>query len=276
MVANEISSAVFQAMTGKAFDPKAIPAAGEAQAHRVMQVINTLIGFCLPPIVTAYVLHRRPFALLGFTGPIKKEQLGLMVLIVGTSLIVGIGLSYFNTILPTSDSLRQYFDQKELEYNQHIEAIVVMRDVSDFIIGLIVMGFLPSLCEETLFRGGLQNFLSRGSKMPWLSIVVVSILFSLAHFSYYGFFSRLFLGIVLGALYHYSGRLWLCILAHFINNALALTILFSNTQKGKTIKEAMQSNSGATWWGILLLPIVIGLFILFKRLSASKRDWSNQ
>ena len=132
------------------------------------------------------------------------------------------------------------------------------------------MAFVPALCEETLFRGGLQNFLTRGTGKPWLSIIVVSALFSLVHFSCYGFLSRFFLGIVLGALFHYSGKLWLSILAHFINNALAITVLYISIQQGKSLQEAMKQDAGS-FWGILGVPVVIGLFYLFKNISARRR-----
>lgn len=269
-LANLISGSVFSAMTGKSFDVNAIPTAGDANALRMMQGVTTLIGFFLPAVAAAFVLHRRPMKLLGLTGNIKREQVGLVVLIVGTSLIVSTSFSYFNNHLPIPDSWKTDFEQLETNYNERVEAIISMKTVKDYIIALVIMAFLPALCEETLFRGGLQNFLSRGTKFPWLAIIVVSLLFSLAHFSFYGFLSRFFLGIVLGAIYHYSGRLWLSILAHFLNNALALTILFDYTQKGKPLSEALKANP-ATWWGILILPVVIGLFILFKRISEAKR-----
>lgn len=275
MLAAEISGSLFHAMTGKTYDAKLIPSVSDGNALRVMHVVNNIIGFFLPAFVVATIIHRRPFALMGFRGRIKRDQWGLTVLIVGISLIVATSMAWFNNQIPIPDSWRVEFDKMEVDYNKHIEAIVVMKGAGDYIIALIVMALLPALCEEALFRGGFQNFLSRGSRMPWVSIIVVSIIFSLAHFSFYGFLSRLFLGIVLGALYHYSGRLWLSILAHFINNALALTILFFSTQKGKSVSEAVKVDP-ATWWGILLLPIVIGLFILFKRTSANNRDWSNQ
>lgn len=275
MLAAEVSGAVFHAMTGKVYNSKLIPSASDGNALRSMHVINNLIGFLLPAIVTANLLHKRPFSLMGFTGRIKRDQWGLTVLIVGISLIVATSMAWFNNQIPIPASWKIEFDQMEIEYNRHVEAIVIMKDVGDYMVALIVMAFMPAFCEEALFRGGMQNFLSRGTGKPWLAIIVVSLIFSLAHFSFYGFLSRLFLGIVLGALYQYSGRLWLCILAHFLNNALALTILFSSTQNGKPASEAIKVNP-ATWWGILLLPIVIGLFILFKRTSANNRDWSNQ
>jgi membrane protease YdiL (CAAX protease family) len=150
-----------------------------------------------------------------------------------------------------------------------VEAIIGLNNVGEYIIALIVMAFLPALCEETLFRGGLQNFLTRSTKMPWLSIIIVSILFSLAHFSFYGFLSRLFLGAILGLLYHYSGRIWLNILAHFFNNAFAITALYVYKLQGKSLEEAI-SEKTSTFWGILALPIIIILLIAFKKITASK------
>lgn len=158
----------------------------------------------------------------------------------------------------------------EDEYNRQVSAIISLKTGWDYFIALVVLAFLPALCEETLFRGGLQNFLTRGTNRPWLSIIIVSILFSLAHFSFYGFLSRVFLGLVLGALFYYSGKLWLSILAHFINNALAITLLYVSIQQGKPIQEAMKQDA-STFWGIIAVPVVIVLFVAFKRVSANSR-----
>ncbi|HKB43885.1 MAG TPA: CPBP family intramembrane glutamic endopeptidase, partial [Chitinophagaceae bacterium] len=125
----------------------------------------------------------------------------------------------------------------------------------------------------TLFRGGLQNFLTRSTKMPWLSIIIVSIIFSLAHFSFYGFLSRFFLGAVLGLLYQYSGKIWLNILAHFFNNAFAITALYIYKLQGKSLEDAI-NNKASTFWGILALPIVIVLLMVFKKITASKENRS--
>src|SRR4029077_16280547 len=115
--------------------------------------------------------------------------------IVLVALFVSGFLSYVNEHLPISSTLRAKFDKMESDYNDQVQAILGLNNGGEYLIALIVLAFLPALCEETLFRGGLQNFLTRATKAPWLSIVIVSIIFSLAHFSYYGFLSRFFLGI---------------------------------------------------------------------------------
>lgn len=276
VLAGVISAPVWRLMTGldilQMKEQYGNPA--YANAMKVLQSINAVVGFFIPAVVAAALINRQPMRLLGFSNRIKSEQVGLVLLIIGSSLIVSTSLSYFNTHIPIPDNWRISFNKLEENYNKQVEAIIHLKTGTDYIIALVVMGFLPALCEETLFRGGLQNFLSRGTKMPWLSIVIVSILFSLAHLSFFGFLARFFLGVVLGAIYHYSGKLWLSILGHFLNNALALTVLFVYTQKGRPLQDAMKNDtSNNPWapWGIIILLVVISLFILFKKVSAANR-----
>lgn len=277
MVASQLVVPIWTGMTGKNIELLRDGTVGpsDSNALKLIQAITAIVGFLLPTILTAFVLNRRPLKLLGFSAKgITPAQAGLVVLIIGAALIVSTSLSYFTDLIPLSGKLKEMFEKMEDLYNRQVSAIISMRSVGDFVLALIIMAFLPALCEETMFRGGLQNFLSRAIGVPWVAIILVSILFSLAHLSFYGFFSRVFLGIVLGAIYHYSGKLWLSILAHFINNALAITVLFVYTQQGKPIKDAMRESSG-NLWGLLALPIVIALFMAFNKQSQRRTEYNS-
>lgn len=238
--------------------------------QQLLQVLSGICGFLIPSIITAAFLNRKPLKLLGYSGQISSKQVGLVFFIMISALVVSTSLSYFNYHIPIPAEWRIKFDKLEEEYSKQVEEIVKLKTPKDYILALFIMAFLPALCEESFFRGGLQNFLTRSSSQPWLSIIIVSIIFSLAHFSFYGFLYRFFLGAVLGALYHYSGRLWLSIIAHFLNNAFALTILYVYAQQGKSLKEGMQAQA-TSYWGILALPLVIGLFVAYKNASATNR-----
>ena len=273
VLASTLGAQIWHQMTGKSFTEmqKGMSDPVNSNVMKIIQSITAVIGFFIPTLVTAALLNRRPMKLLGFTSTnIKLSQVGLVILLVGASLLVATSLSYITNQTPIPESWKIRFDNMEEEYNRQVSAIISLKNTKDFILALIIMAFLPALCEETLFRGGLQNFLTRGTGKPWLAIVVVSILFSLAHFSFYGFLSRFFLGIVLGGLFHYSGKIWLSVLAHFINNALAITVLYISTQQGKSLQEAMKQDA-ASFWGILAVPVVIGLFAVFKKTFARRR-----
>lgn len=276
ILAQVIYGPIWTAMTGK--DLKALSDGmiepQDTNAVRLVQCISAIVGFLVPAIVTASMLHRRPFQLLGFTSKTRLGQAGMVIGIMLIALFVSTALSYLNHQIPIPATWKTFFEKLETDYNRMVEAIVRLNNATDFIIALFVMAFLPALCEEALFRGGLQNFLARSTRLPWLAIIIVSLIFSLVHLSYYGFLSRLFLGIVLGLIYQYSGKLWLTILAHFFNNALALTLLFIYKSMGKSLPEAINETSGS-WWGILLFPVLIVVFSQFRRMTAEPRGIMN-
>jgi membrane protease YdiL (CAAX protease family) len=274
VIATIISIPVWTSMTGLGLKEmeKGMNDPANSNAIKVIQSITFVIGFMLPAIFTAYLLNRKPMDLLGFTRKINWKQIGIVCAIMITAMFVSAFLSYVNELIPISQSLKLKFDRMESDYNSQVEVIIGLNSFGEYILALIIMAFLPALCEEALFRGGLQNFLTRSTKKPWLSIIIVSILFSAAHFSFYGFLSRLFLGVVLGLLYQYSGRIWLNIIAHFFNNALAVTMIYVLKTQGKSLKQAIGENGDATWWGIFLLPAVIALFIVFRKIAAKPKE----
>ncbi|HEX7845694.1 MAG TPA: CPBP family intramembrane glutamic endopeptidase [Chitinophagaceae bacterium] len=273
MLAGIISIPIFTGMTGQKFeafkDGMTNPA--YSNAYKVIQSVTSVFSYFIPAVFTAWLLNKRPYKLLGFSPEVKFSQAGMTVLIMLIALLISTSLAYFNEIIPVPADWKVSFDKLEADYIKQVEVIVGLNNFSEYIIALIVMAFLPAVCEETLFRGGLQNFLTRSTKNYWLSIIIVSIIFSAAHFSYYGFLSRLFLGIVLGLLFQYSGKLWLSITAHFLNNALAISALYYFKQQGKSISEATKETN-ASWMGIFALPLLIGLFIYFRKISRTETN----
>lgn len=270
VVASFISEFIAEKMTGVDFKliRENLGNPAYANALKVVQIVNAVVGFLLPTILTAQMLSRQPFELLGFSPKVRAQQVGLVFLIIGTAIVVASGFSYLNSEIPLPSAWEIEFQKLEENYIQQVESIIKLRNTQDYVIALIIMAFLPALCEETLFRGGLQNFLGRGIRSPWVAIIIVSALFSVVHISFYGFLSRFFLGIILGCLFHYSGKLWLSILGHFIYNATAITVMYVYLKKGIPLREAANTDVGVGgWWGLVVLPVVIGLLILFKRIS---------
>lgn len=78
---------------------------------------------------------------------------------------------------------------------------------------------LTCVAEEALFRGFVQQSLSR--RFDWrLGLVIASILFGLAHFAggpLLMVFATL-AGPGYGLVFHFTGRLWCAVLAHFLFN----------------------------------------------------------
>jgi uncharacterized protein len=269
LIGTIISIPIWTAMTGASVGDMADQMGNPAysNAYKVVQAFSTFFGFLLPSFFTAFLLNRKPYKLLGFTKRVNAKQAVLVMVIMFTALFVSGTLGWLNEQIPLPSSLRKVFEKWEQEYNEQVKAIMQLRNFNDYLLGLAIMGFLPALCEETLFRGGLQNFLTRATKIPWLAILIVSLIFSLVHFSYFGFLPRMFLGVVLGLIFYYTGSVWLCILAHFFNNAFAVTMMYFYKQTAEDDFPWM--------YGLFAIPLVIVFLILLRRISPKEEEQQN-
>lgn len=243
-----------------------------ASALRWMQFISTLFLFFLPPVLYALVCHKKPFVHLGFKRSINLKSAGLVILIMLAALPIVSALQDLTEMLPWSKATLLKFKEAEDTYNKMVTVIARMNDFSDYLLSVIIIAFLPALFEETLFRGGIQNLLSRWFKMPVLAIVVTAIIFSAVHGSYLGFLSRFALGFVLGWIYYRTGNLWLSILGHFFNNAFAVTALYLTSKPGEKIDPAKLDESFPLWAGLLSIVILYALFVLFEKVSKKEVD----
>lgn len=235
-------------------------------AVRVVQVVSTFVTFFLPAYFTALILNRKPVKLLGFTMRFTYKQLLLSVVIMFAAALAAGALAELNEKIPLPQSAANFFRQLENNYTEQVEAITNIKSFGDYIISLIMIAILPALFEETFFRGGMQNLLTRSTQSHWVAIIITSVVFSAIHISYYGFLARLCLGIVLGLIYYYSRSLWLSIAAHCFNNAFAVTQMYIMLRQGKTVKEAMDDKM-PFWWGVLAVIALYFLFMIFKRVS---------
>ncbi len=246
-----------------------------ANILRIVQVLSVIISMFIPTLIVASIMNRKPFRLLGFREEVNFRQVGLVVLIVIVSLFIAGAFGYLSKQIPLSPGIKEISDNLEKTYTAQVEIMLNLKTFGGYILSLLVIAFIPALCEEMLFRGGLQNFLTKATKIPWLSIILVSILFSLVHFSFYGFLPRLFLGMMLGLIFHLSGNIWLAVAAHFINNAIAVTSAYVMVQQGIKFDEAMNKDLPTFYWGFLTLPLFVLFLWALKKNSPVETD-SNQ
>ncbi|HVZ56778.1 MAG TPA: CPBP family intramembrane glutamic endopeptidase [Chitinophagaceae bacterium] len=239
---------------------------------RLVQFLSTLMLFFLPTLAYARICHRRAVRHLGLQKPVQARQLVLVVLIMFACLPLVGALADLTQRLPFSQATLNRFQAAEDAYNRQVAVIGRMDSVLDFILSLIMLAILPAVFEETLFRGGVQNLLSRWWRAPIWAIVVTSLLFSAVHGSYLGFLSRAVLGFVLGWMYYRTGNLRLNIIAHAVNNTVAITALYVVHRRDPNADLSKADPHFALWWGAVSVIAVVALFVLFERTSAFQVD----
>jgi hypothetical protein len=128
---------------------------------------------------------------------------------------------------------------------------------------IVIMAFFPALFEEIFFRGAMQGLLVRWWKKPLLAILVTSLIFSLIHSSIYLFVSRAALGFALGLMYQVSKNLWVNVIAHFLNNAIAVAQLFYMSRHKQKI-DVSKLDPKVEWWVAVIA--LVALYFLFRQL----------
>ena len=238
-----------------------------ASALRWVQFLTTLFLFFLPPIFYAWICHKKAFTHLGFKNKVTISQFFIVIIIMVAALPLVGALAELTKMLPFSKITFQKWQAIEDAYNKQVTIIGRMNNFSDYILSLFMLALLPAMFEETIFRGGMQNLLSRWWKMPILSIVVTAIIFSIVHGSYFGFLSRAVLGFLLGWMYYRTGNIWLNIIAHAANNAVAVTAIYVMRLKDPKMDIAKADVNLSIWWGLISLAVIYGLFVLFEKVS---------
>ena len=243
-----------------------------ASLIRWVQTAGTFFIFFLPALLYAMICHVKAMKHLGFNKRINAGQVFIAIIIMLACLPLVGTLQEFTEMLPWSKASLAKFNAAEDQYNKLVAVIARMDNIFDYLISVIVIGLLPAIFEETLFRGALQNLLSRWLKKPIIAIIITSVVFSALHGSYLGFLSRFALGFVLGWMYYRTGNIWINIIAHFFNNAAAVTVLYFSTKPGEKIDPSKMEEHYPLWLGLLSIVAVVGLFIAFNKLGKKDID----
>lgn len=239
---------------------------------RLNQVLGTFCAFCLPAIFYLLLCHGKKTFWLGFNKHIN-----------GWQILLGFFLIFLANILanPLADLSKMIISRfpdwnanaKLLEdaYTEQAMALSNLKSWGEFFMAIVIMAFFPALFEEVFFRGALQNLLERWWKIPLLALVVSSLLFSLIHMSMYLFLSRVVLGFVLGLMYQRSRNLWVNIVAHFLNNTVAVIQMFWISRHAGKVEVDKLDPKVPLWGALIALSVTVGFFMLFERVSAKNR-----
>ena len=240
-----------------------------------VQLIQTAALFLLPPFLMAFLWNKQPLEWL----KLKSETRGyglwaifLMLMALPAINLVG----YFNQqmSLPAFlEPLEQWMKTAEANAAHLTEQFLSVTTFDVLIINILLMALLPAVAEELTFRGVLQNLfevkdetLKKKGNRVHIAIWCSAILFSAIHMQFYGFLPRMLMGALFGYALVWTGSLWIPILMHFTNNAMAVILYFVATRAGWDMEKVDAIGTGDTLWlGIVSIVLTIGGIYAFRR-----------
>lgn len=178
--------------------------------------------FVLVPIIRVKLIRREPLSEIGFRA---AQPLKLIAIGVG----VGVLSLLVNTVVGS------LFEQYGVVPDQAAKFPLFQGDYLGQALFMIGAALLAPIGEEVLFRGYVFNAIRLSfQSRPWgipLAYVVSALLFAGVHSfevnqGLFGLLVPLFcIGLLLAWSMHYTRSLIPCIIAHAINNGVALTVL---------------------------------------------------
>lgn len=235
---------------------------------KIGQGISSTLMFIAPPIILYTITRTQPMRRLGFRRPTK----GWMLLIGVALMFISLPLTNLLTTWNESMNLGRISDTLEtwLKYLEDTAANLTQRMMEvDTIWGLLgnlfILALIPAVGEELTFRGVLQQALTKGCKNVHVAVFLGAFIFSFIHFQFYGFFPRLFLGLLLGYLYHYSGSIWTSILMHFVNNGTAVVVGYLEYKGLVNVDWEHFGSTSNVFLLIASLVLTVGLMIIVAK-----------
>ena len=188
---------------------------------------------------------------------LTARSLLLGLLLVAGAIPVALLLEYLNSLIP----MPYWVDNLNAASQQVLVALLAQPGAAAFVANLLVIAILAALSEELFFRGTLQPLLHRA--FGWHAAVwTTAVIFALVHMEFTAIIPRVFLGAVLGYLYLYTRSIWIPVLGHSLNNALAVVLArFSTTEE----LLAPDTTEILTYWYLPALGCVL-LAVAYQQL----------
>ena len=243
---------------------------GDTNQIRLGQGISSTLVFVAPPMILYALTHRQPMQELGFRQPHSGWLLLVGVIVMFVSLPLTNLLTSWNEKMSFGaafESLEELLRKFESQATVTMTQLLQANNYGELSFNLLVLALIPAIGEELTFRGVLQQALTKGMKNAHVAIILSAAIFSFIHFQFYGFLPRMFLGLLLGYMFYYSGSLWTSILMHFANNATAVVLFYLDYQGITNVEVDRFGSTSNILLMVASFVITVGLIVMSSKIK---------
>ena len=227
--------------------------------------MQNILVFAFPAFALAVFVSRKPISYLRLN---SAPRLKSILFVLAAFVIAMPAMNYIidwneNIRLPESMSaIEQTLRQYEELAKQATDNLTKGKSFGGIVVLVLTVGCLTGFGEEVFFRGMFTRLIIDKPCNKHLAIWIGALLFSLLHFQFYGFVPRMLLGAFFGYLMVWSGCLWLPIIAHAINNSLAIVSIYLCEQK---ILPARIDEVGGDNLLLLIVSVALTTVLIWQR-----------
>ena len=231
---------------------------------KIGQGISSALMFIAPPIILYAFTRTEPMRQIGFRKPLRWWMVFIGIALMFVSLPLTNILGTWNEKANFGEFLETFLKMMEDAAGDLTQRMLEVDTIWGLLGNLLVIALIPAIGEELTFRGVVQQALTRRCN-PHVAIWLSAFIFSFIHFQFYGFLPRMFLGLIRGYMFYYSGSIWTSILMHFINNGTAVVVAYLDY---KGITDIDWEHFGSTSNVALLiasLVLTVGMMVIVAK-----------
>ena len=135
---------------------------------------------------------------------------------------------------------------------------------------VILVACLPPICEECLFRGMVLGCLKNKLRSMWPCILLCAALFGFFHMSLIRFIPTFLLGLALSYITYRTGKIYLSVLFHFVNNFISLFLDDPDFFGTRILEDIMGRPIGIQVVTGIACAVLVALGILILEYSVKK------
>ena len=202
--------------------------------------LNTASGY----LITSTVMYATLLFVFLFYNNKKENKIAKRVEIKKVLMYVGIAILSYFLLFP----IVTCFNNLLTKFGVEVGSLKYELSTKNYLISIISLAVLPAVCEELLFRGLIFKGLKPHGKA--FSITISSLMFCIFHMSLSQTIYPILMGLLFGVIMFYENNIYYCIIAHFTNNILSLTLSY------------FKINLVFNHWTFILLAIILLLIFL--------------
>ena len=232
---------------------------------KYFQVLQSVGLFVVPPFILGWLYHGDILEYLQLNRSTRMQiyLMAALCLLVVIPFINFLGSLNSRMKLPESLSgVENWMKSMEDAAQMMVEKFMKVSSISGLLFNIFMIGILPALGEELMFRGVIQKIFTNWTKNPHWGIWITAFLFSAMHMQFYGFLPRMALGAMFGYLLVWTGTMWVPILAHFVNNTMGVIGYFL-INKGTITKDVEDWGTGSDQLPLVVFSFAAVGFLLF-------------
>ncbi len=237
----------------------------EVRVMLLLQGVASFSAFVLSPII-----YHRFFSNENSGDDLRSAapiwSLGLLLILGLSFSLVNQALYQLNSAIPLpGGEIGDYFRTQSESVKKLTEQLLSASDYVTIALSFVVVVLIPAFGEELFFRGIMQKLWQRAVRNIHWAIWINSFVFAAIHMEFNGLLPRMALSAVFGYLFYWYGSLWLPIIAHAINNALALAAHYLAMRSGLKSSEEISIPYEEILWIIAMTVSLYILKILYDR-----------